>query len=329
MSFAEVIGQEVPINILQNELSQQRINHAYLFVGQSGIGKELTAYEFAKTLNCKENQLDACGECISCQKFASGNHPDIVHLQPEGSLIKIDQIRSLQQDISYKPYESEWKIYIIPSAEDMSLQAANSLLRTLEEPPHYGVLILLSTKEELLLPTITSRCQIIKFKSLTRDQITDRLISEFDVDLQQAQRIATLANGSLGKAIDFLKQDDTLTIREQVLNSLVELRSYDLVEVFDLAAQILDYKEQLEDMLGSMITFYRDLLLYKEQDSSELVINFDYEADLIELSDYYTISELQRIIELIEETDTLIRETNVNLQLAVEVMLLSIKEKRV
>ncbi|ADL11596.1 DNA polymerase III subunit delta' [Acetohalobium arabaticum] len=329
MAFGDVVGQDTPIDILQNGLKRDRVNHAYLFAGKKGVGKEFTAVQFAKALNCKERKSDACGECISCRKFNSGNHPDIVNIEPEGKYIKIDQIRSLQQNTSYKPYESEWKIYIIKQADRMNLQAANGLLRTLEEPPKYVVIILLASKEDLLLPTITSRCQIIKFRTLTVDEITDRLISRFELDRAEAEKIAILADGSLGKAIEFIENEDTLTTREIILDELKELNGLDIVEVFELVQKILDYKEEIDGILESIITFYRDLLLYKGSQKEELLINFDYQEEVIKLSREYTFDELQSIIEEIEQTNNLVQNTNVKLQLALEVMLLNIKEKRV
>lgn len=211
----------------------------------------------------------------------------------------------------------------------MNLQAANGLLRTLEEPPKYVVIILLASKEDLLLPTITSRCQIIKFRTLTVDEITDRLISRFELDRAEAEKIAILADGSLGKAIEFIENEDTLTTREIILDELKELNGLDIVEVFELVQKILDYKEEIDGILESIITFYRDLLLYKGSQKEELLINFDYQEEVIKLSREYTFDELQSIIEEIEQTNNLVQNTNVKLQLALEVMLLNIKEKRV
>ncbi|SJZ75940.1 DNA polymerase-3 subunit delta' [Selenihalanaerobacter shriftii] len=327
MSFSDVIGQELPINILQNTIKNQRISHAYLFTGKEGIGKELVAFQFAKAINCKELDIDACEECLSCRKFNSGNHPDIIKISPDGNSIKIDQIRHFQQQTSYKPYESDWKIYIIKEAEKMNLQAANSLLRTLEEPPEYIILILLAPKEELLLPTIISRCQVIKFKQLTVEEITNSLASKFDLDNKEAKKKAILADGSLGKAIRMIEDDTNSLRRDEILRRIKELTNFNLVEVFELVQEILKYKDQVNNILESIITFYRDLLLYKGSQNTELIINFDYMEELVKLSEEYTFNELEGIITIIEQTDNLIRNTNVNVQLALEVMLLKIKEK--
>ncbi|SDC54429.1 MULTISPECIES: DNA polymerase III subunit delta' [unclassified Candidatus Frackibacter] len=329
MGFTDVVGQELPIKLLQNAIDNERISHAYLFTGKEGVGKEFVAFQFAKAINCKELELDACDECISCRKFNNGNHPDIIKISPDGSSIKIDQIRNLQQQISYKPYESEWKIYIIEEAEKMNLQAANSLLRTLEEPPSYAIIILLAPKEELLLPTITSRCQIVKFRSLTVDEITDKLISEFKLKTQEARKRAVLADGSLDKAITLSKDESFLLRRSQILDKIKDLLNLDLVEVFELVKEILDYKDEINNILKDIEMFYRDLILYKGSKNTDLIVNFDYEEDIIELSKEYTFTELQSVIEYVEEISNLIKNTNVKLQLALEVMLLKIKEKRV
>jgi DNA polymerase-3 subunit delta' len=329
MSFTDVIGQELPITILKNSIKNQRISHAYLFTGQQGAGKELTAAQFAKAVNCKEMQFDACEECISCRKFNSWNHPDIVEITPDGNYIKIDQIREMKKEVSYKPYESNWKVYIIKEAEKMNLQAANSLLRILEEPPEYIIIIILASRDDLLLATITSRCQIVKFRPLTVEEITDKLISDFGLNEKIARKRAILAGGSLDKAISFSEEEDVLVRREEILNKVKNLVNLNLVEVFELVQQILDYKEEIHDVLKNIITFYRDILLYKGSGNLDLLINFDYKDDLVRLSDEYTISELQGILDLLEETNNLIRNTNIKLQLALEVMLIKIKEKRV
>lgn len=329
MSFSDVIGQELPVNILQNSIKNQRISHAYLFIGKEGVGKEFVAFQFAKALNCDKLEVDSCEECISCRKFNNKNHPDIIQIIPDGNSIKIDQIRKFQHQISYKPYESERKIYIIKEAEKMSLQAANSLLRILEEPPEYATIILLATREESLLPTITSRCQIIKFKPLMVEEIADKLVSEFGLEAAEAKKRAILADGSLNKAVSFSKEEETtLERRSEILNKVTDLLNLNLVEVFELAQQIGQDNEEISCILEDIMSFYRDLILYKGSNDSSLIINFDYEDDLVRLSSEYTFAELQSVIELLEETDNLIKNTNVDLQLALEVMLIKIKEKR-
>lgn len=330
MSFSDVVGQELPIEILQNSIKNERISHAYLFTGKQGIGKEFSVHQFAKALNCNRLDLDSCEECISCRKFNSGNHPDIIEVEPEGkgNYIKIDQIRKIKKQISYKPYESNKKVYIIKEAEKMNLQAANSLLRILEEPPEYAIIILLAPSEDLLLPTITSRCQIINFSPLTVEEISDKLVNEFDLEAGEAKKRAILADGSLGKAISFSQEDTALQKRDEILNKIKELLNLSLVEVFELVQEMLEYREEIDNILENIMTFYRDLLLYKSSGEANLMINFDYETDLINLSKEYTVVELKSIIELLEETNNLVKNTNVDLQLALEVMLIKIKEKR-
>ncbi|MCK8824500.1 DNA polymerase III subunit delta' [Fuchsiella alkaliacetigena] len=325
MSFNEVIGQALPVKLLKNMLSQQQINHAYLFAGPAGVGKEFVAKQFIKALNCTENELDACEKCISCRKFASNNHPDVIEITPEGKQIKIDQIREIQQNISYKPYESDWKVYLFKEAEKMNLQAANSLLRILEEPPAYAIIILLTLKEELLLPTITSRCQIIRFRPLKTKEIKNELINRWGLSSVQAERRALLAGGSLGRAVSFTEDDSVLTVREEVLAAVKKILDFDIVEIFEFAQQLLTYKENLNYVFEILITFYRDLLIYKQIKSLELVINFNNEQELLELSSKYRFGELEKIIKLITETAEIVKKTNVNLQLALEVMLLKIK----
>ena len=148
-----------------------RIAGAYLFVGPTGVGKETVANHFAKSINCLELDEGACGTCISCRKTADGNHPDTQIVSPSGAWIRIDQIRELQKRIVYRPYEGIRKVAILREAERMNLEAANCLLKTLEEPPAESVLILLTSNLDALIPTIRSRCQIIKFNPLRPDEL--------------------------------------------------------------------------------------------------------------------------------------------------------------
>ena len=215
MLFDSILGQDLPKQILSRALKTGSIAHAYLFYGLESIGKRLTALEFAKALNCRQSgPQSACGECNSCSKISRGLHPDIFSVEPvkstptaRESLIKIDPIRELQRKLSYLPYESRTKVAIIDGAESMNLQASNTFLKTLEEPPGQTIIILIASNPNQLLPTIISRCQALKFHPLTTNEVKEILLKKLQADpelfpQEELQSRASRSMGQVSSALD-------------------------------------------------------------------------------------------------------------------------------
>ncbi|TDX51306.1 DNA polymerase III subunit delta' [Orenia marismortui] len=327
MPFDQILGQELAKRILKNALNSDRLSHAYLFTGEEGLGKYLTAFEFTKAINCQENIDDSCYSCISCRKADNHNHPDIKEIHPDGASIKIDQIRKLQQEILYKPYESNKKVYIIHQADKMSVQAANSLLKTLEEPPSYAVIILIASNLNQLLPTIISRCQIVRFRLVSDNMIKDKLVEEYNLIEEKAELLTSLSAGKYNLALDLINEEGKLEERNQVLELAQSLTDLDRNKVFDLVQKILDDRDKMGDNLDIILTWYRDLLMLKLDQSKEL-INVDYSQQLLEEAKGWERKGIEDIIKLIEETNNVIKNINVNLQLALEVMLLKLNKLR-
>src|ERR1051325_9968022 len=192
VTFRDILGQEYALSLLQKALGSTRLGHAYLFYGPSGVGKRLTALQFAKVLSCHGAAVDACDKCTSCHKIDTGNHPDVVVINPEGTSIRIEHIRTLQRQLSYKPYESQRTVVIIDGCESLTPPAANALLKTLEEPPTSALLLLLTSKKDVLPLTIVSRCQQIPFRPLAPSYIRALLLQQ-GVDQTTAALAATLA----------------------------------------------------------------------------------------------------------------------------------------
>lgn len=224
MSFDSILGQEDAVEILQDEMEKQRISHAYLFSGQSGIGKSKLGYEFAKAVFCREEELDSCDKCISCRKMEHQNHPDfkIISILENKNIISIDQIRELKKEIAYKPYESEKKLYIIESADQMSKEAANSLLKTLEDPPSFATIILLAEDTSRLLPTIISRCQQLKLKNLAQGKIK-KLLLEKGIAAEKAEILSRTAQGSPGKALAAAEKENFFEERKDIYDFLTDI----------------------------------------------------------------------------------------------------------
>ncbi len=221
--FKDILGQDLAVKILKSSLASGRISHAYLFYGQEGVGKRMTAIAFAQSLNCQTTVVggqwlvnsephptffkDACGECISCRKIGEGNHPDVEYVTSPGRQIKIDQIRELKKRAYLKPMEATRKVYIIDDAGQMTREASNSLLKTLEEPPGFVVLILITSNINQLLPTIRSRCQLLYFHSLPREIVRRILCQNCRISPDRAAEGAIFSLGSVSQAMAYLEED--------------------------------------------------------------------------------------------------------------------------
>jgi DNA polymerase-3 subunit delta' len=333
MSFSSIIGQEQAIHIIKKALFANRVSHAYLFAGPEGVGKKLTALILAKALNCLEKSEDACDACKSCQKIDKGNHPDVGILEADGHFIKIDQIRKLQKQVGYKPFEGRKKITIINDAEKLNLEAANALLKTLEEPPLDTVFILVTSNPNALLQTIISRCQSIRFGSLGAVRVEQFLVERRGIIPVNARVLASLSEGRLGKALN-IDIDKVRILREQcmeLMNLMTPNRekSYgpspnprDLFRKIEESIRDRDYTEELLDFL---LTFYRDLLILSERGNPNSLTNQDMIVPLEKYGAQLSSRQILKICQNIYQTKANVRR-NANLQLALEEMVLKIME---
>lgn len=221
MSFRAVQDQEVALRLITNMLERKRLSHALLFSGPSGVGKRLTAMETAKAVLCKSQGVDACDTCLSCRKIASGNHPDIKILAPlkRSRIIDVSMIETAIEMASLKPFEADRRVFILLDAERMNATAQNRFLKTLEEPPGQSLFILTSEHARYLLPTIRSRCQTLRFRTLRQETIIDLLIQQRDLPRLQAEAIAGLAQGQASRALDLVdteRRDLVLAVAKQL-----------------------------------------------------------------------------------------------------------------
>lgn len=281
LGFAEVIGQPKAKQLLRCAISSAKMSHAYLFRGPAGVGKKTMAHAFAATINCEAAvNHEACGGCRSCRKFQSGNHPDFQLIAPEGASIKIQQIRELKKHLAFPPYEARFRVVLLADAHTMRRETANSLLKTLEEPPANTVLILTADEANAVLPTITSRCQVIPFFALPRAAVSAALAAENDLSDEQAGTLAAIAEGSLGRA-RLLADRDLLAIRRRIITTLLRLPpdGPDTVEtVFALAEEAAALKENLDELLDLLRAWLRDLLLLAHGVAAANMLNQDLAA---------------------------------------------------
>jgi len=269
LSFVSLAGQEKVKAVLSRSLASGRIPHAYLFRGPDGVGKKLTALLTAARLNCLTPEgSSGCGACSSCKKLVSGNHPDVVVVSPENGTIKIDRIRELCRSLSYPPYESEMRIVIIEDVHTMTPQAANSLLKTLEEPPERNLLILTAESSRELLPTIVSRCQAVTFYGLPVEDCS-RVIehNQPEIGYAEARLLAEMAGGSPGTAL-VLQQKELVGHYRSIVALLESDLSADqdaITPVLETAARLAALKEDMPLVLGLLRIWARDQLAAAEQ----------------------------------------------------------------
>ncbi|MFQ6066775.1 MAG: DNA polymerase III subunit delta' [bacterium] len=322
MSFEEIEGQPGAIKILQKEMATSSLPGAYLFVGPTGVGKMLTALAFAKALNCKEGGLDSCDHCSSCRKIDHMNHPDVRVINPEESSIKIEQIRDLKREVGYRLFEGKKKVWIIEEADKLTVEAANSLLKILEEPPPDVVFILISETPEKLPPTILSRCEIINFFSLSSKALHSIIAAYLPTHSPKANLIKKLARGKAGEALSLIKDENILKNRDAVLDILSKKIS--LEDIFQWVNKWKDCGiTELERTLDVIIFWFRDLLMLK-QGISRRVVNYDRLEELKNQKETYSYSSIKQAIETVERTKGYLK-CNVSRSLALEAMLLRLR----
>jgi DNA polymerase-3 subunit delta' len=293
MSLRDIIGQDNAIRTLSSMIGKEYINGAYLFLGPKGVGKRAASIEFAKAINCDKLELDACGECISCNKIDSLNHPDlfIIQKEEESSFIKIDKIRDVIYQASLKPYEARKKIFIIADAEDMNEESQNALLKILEEPRENQIFILTASAVSGILPTVFSRCKVVKFNLLSQAKIQAILIKRKGFNEEEAVLFSHMALGSPGRAIAF-KENDEIMERDKMLNDFFfRKRAIFREEVCDERKY-----NDLNESLGMLLSWYRDLLVSKFTEDTSLFLNVDRIEEIFSYSARFSADKLKRDI---------------------------------
>lgn len=335
LDFNHIIGHEHIVEHLKSAIALDKVSHAYILTGEDGTGKNMLANAFAMTLQCENmqnhngmqlKQVNACGKCKSCLQATSDNNPDIIRVTHEKASIGIDDIRiQVNNDILIKPYSSNYKIYIIDEAEKLTEQAQNALLKTIEEPPKYAVILLLTNNLNALLPTILSRCVTLKLKSVDKDHIKDLLMSKYQIPDYQAELSTVFAQGNVGKAILYASSDSFAEIKEDVLHLLKYIDNMELYEIIDALKKIAENKSQINDYLDLMILWYRDVLLFKvTKDMNQLIYKSEYQ-NISKQASIHSYEGIEAIIEAIEKAKVRL-SANVNIDIVMELMLLTIKE---
>ncbi len=335
MQFSQVLGQERAKRFLKQAMSREKIPHAYLFTGISGVGKTSMAMALATALNCTNPvDYDGCGQCLPCHLMISGNFPDFVSIRPQGQSIRIDQMRELTRGFGFPPASGRYRICVIHQAETMTVEAANSFLKALEEPPPGNILILKATEPMDLLPTIVSRCQRVPFQPLKVSEIMNWLVEKKGLSSETAKALALISGGSLGRALQMCGKD-FLDRRQEWLLRVIRLaglsRDNALDAAFEWAGE--DHKKALDitegggpglrDMLIVWESWYRDLLLLKAGCREELLINQDLSRKLKKTAKNHSIDNLIGSVLAIEQSQRDLRRMR-NPQLVMEHMVMGI-----
>ena len=325
MKFQDIIGQEHMTGHLQNAIRMGKVSHAYIIQGEAGSGKKLLADTFATTLQCEEGGIEPCGHCQSCKQAVSGNHPDIRRVTHEKASISVDDIRlQLNNDILVKPYSRPYKVYIIDEAEKMTEQAQNAMLKTIEEPPEYAVILLLTVNAKLLLPTILSRCILLNVRPVARGQITRLLTGQYGIASFMAEVAADFADGVPGKAIAYARSGEFVDLKDEVIRVLRRLDSMPAEEIYKKVKEWAGRKQELPDILSLTNLWYRDVLVMKSTGGSGRIVFREEERELSAQAEHMSYARIEECIQAIETTRQRMN-ANVNLEVSLEMLLYTMK----
>lgn len=325
--FKDIIGQEQIKEHLQGALSSGKISHAYIINGEKSSGKEFIAKVFAMALQCEKHTGNPCQECHACKQALSDNQPDIIRvIHEKPNTISVDDIRTqINNDVAIKPYSSPYKIYIMNEAEKMTVQAQNAILKTLEEPPEYAVIMLLTSNVNSLLPTILSRCVVLNMKPVADDLVRKYLMEEMQVPDYKAEVCVAFARGNIGKARALASSEDFENVKNEALSLLKYIQDMELHEIVAAIKKINEYKFEINDYLDIMAIWYRDVLLFKAtNDVNHLVFREEIQA-LRRVAQRSSYEGIETIIEALEKAKNRLN-ANVNFDLTMELLLLTIKE---
>jgi len=326
MPFKEVLGQERARKILSAHIQKKRFHHAYLFCGPAGVGKSMAGVEFAQAIFCPHEPLGYCGDCTSCRKFAGGNHPDYQEIKTEDPTIKIETIRTLRRSLTLKPYESAYRVFLLVQAEKLTSQAANSFLKSLEEPPPHVIFILTSDNRDSLLPTILSRTFPVSFNLLPKKIIEDKLAGQIK-KTQERKILAELAQGRLGFAQKLARSEDFLVRRTELLRRWTALNGASFLDVYNFVQWIMEaWSDEYEVFFQFLKLWFRDLFYWKEGERERL-INTDALELLEKEVSKWEEGKLEEALLLIDNLQGKL-ERSINQQLAFEATLLQINSWR-
>lgn len=325
--FQDIIGQEQLKAHLQGALETKKVSHAYIVNGEKSSGKEFIARIFAMALQCEQGGIEPCGQCRSCRQALSGNQPDIIYVNHEKpNTISVDDIRAqVNNDVAIKPYSSRYKVYIINEAEKMTPQAQNAILKTLEEPPEYAVLLLLVSNVSTLLPTILSRCVLLNMKPVRDALVKKYLMEQLQIPDYKADVCVAFARGNVGKAKALASSEEFENVKNEALGLLKYLQDMEIPEIVTAVKKAGEYKLEVNDYLDILAIWYRDVLLFKATaDVNHLIFREEIQT-IRKVAGRSSYEGIENVIRSLDKAKKRL-DANVNFDLAMELLFLEMKE---
>jgi len=318
-----MVGHEWAVDMLRQHAARNEARHAYLLAGPSGLGRRTLALRFAQALNCTQPIApgDACGTCRDCKQIQAMQHPDlaVIQAEAEGRILAVEQVRAVQHAFSLKPYQAKFRVALFLRFQEANANAANALLKTLEEAPAHALLILTADSPEGLLPTIVSRCEVLRLRPLQMDTVAS-FLKGHGAQEEQARLIAHISGGKPGYAWGLLQDEKLLSTRVERLNDLGSLLPASRVAKFAYAEKLSKDKDAMRQTILLWLSYWRDVLLQTAEADLPLA-NIDRAREIESLAARLDLSTVRRVVKGLEDACARL-ERNVNPRLLAEVMLL-------
>ena len=328
MGFKEIVGHEDIITHFKSSIETGNVGHAYIISGDAGSGKKALAYAFADTLECEAGGTEPCGNCQSCLQISTGNYPDIITVTHEKpNLISVDEVREqLVNTVDVKPYKGKYKIYVIPDAELLNVQAQNAILKTIEEPPAYAVILLLTTNLDKLLETVQSRCLKLQTKPIRERDVLAYLMNVMGLTKEKAYFCLDFAQGNLGKAIKLAGNEEYAEIVDSVVNVLTHIGDMDVETLGKAVKDIEQFKMSMNDYMDLMMMWYRDAMMIKITGNVDKILFKNEFSTLKKQAGKLTFKSIEDKIDAIAKAEQRLL-ANANFEVTIELLLLTLKEE--
>lgn len=328
-SFSDIYGYETIKEHMQSAIRLGKVSHAYIINGGLGAGKKMLAGIFAKTLQCEnmEESVNPCNKCHSCIQSDTGNQPDIIWVKHEKpASIGVDDVREqIIADMQIKPYSSRYKIYIIDEAEKLTVAAQNALLKTIEEPPSYGIVIFLTTNADIFLQTILSRCVMLDLKPVKNSIVEEYIRNNYDVSDYECRFAANFAQGRIGRAKTIVESTEFAHLKQDVMHVIKNAKDMTSGEIMAVVKDINNYKLTIDDYLDLMAMWFRDILLFKSTNDTNYLIFSDEISFIKSQAQTMSYEGIQDILDSIDKVKIRLK-ANVNFDLCIELLIMAIKE---
>ena len=327
-SFKDVVGHKDILKYISSAVENNRVSHAYILNGERGSGKKMLANLFAMTLLCETGDNEPCGKCHSCKQAESGNHPDIIRvIHEKPNSISVDDIRTqVNNTVDIKPYQGPYKVYIIPQADMMTPQAQNAILKTIEEPPAYAVILLLTTNLDKLLETVQSRCLKLQTKPIRERDVLAYLMNVMGLTKEKAYFCLDFAQGNLGKAIKLAGNEEYAEIVDSVVNVLTHIGDMDVETLGKAVKDIEQFKMSMNDYMDLMMMWYRDAMMIKITGNVDKILFKNEFSTLKKQAGKLTFKSIEDKIDAIAKAEQRLL-ANANFEVTIELLLLTLKEE--